>query len=97
VGFAGLVGGDGTALVLVSNQGVDRREVLNVLRRRWPVVLMKNLEQEAPTWVMEPDDAADLARCRRGVEPLRMVILPQQDRQSTTSPIIETMLPVVVG
>jgi hypothetical protein len=35
---------------MISHQGVDRREVLG---RRWPDLLMKSLEQEAPTWVMD--------------------------------------------
>jgi hypothetical protein len=44
-------------------------------------VLVKEPEQEEPTWVMLPGDAADLGRCRRGVEPLRIVIMTQHDRQ----------------
>ena len=35
---------------------------------------------------MSPGDAADLGRCRRGVEPLRIVIMPQHDRQ-VASPV----------
>jgi hypothetical protein len=34
--FAGMAGGDGIPLVLISHEGVDQLEVLNVLRRRWP-------------------------------------------------------------
>ena len=44
---------------------------------------------------MSPADAAALGECRRGVEPLRIVIMPQHDRQPITSPIIEPM-PVLV-
>ena len=90
-----MAGGDRTALVMVSHEGVDRCEVLNVLRRRWPDVTVKSLEQEEPSGVMTADDAAGLGRFRRGAEPLRIVILPQRDLQPTTSPIIEPM-PVVV-
>jgi hypothetical protein len=43
---------------------------------------------------MTADDAADLGRCRRGIEPLRVVIMPQYDRQ-VASPIVQAM-PVVV-
>jgi hypothetical protein len=82
--FAGMAGGDNRALVLVSHEGVDRREVLDVLRRRWPEVVVKSLEHEAPTWVMTAQDAADLGQRRRGVEPLRIVIMPQHYRQATT-------------
>ena len=80
-----MVGGDGSAFILVEHEGVDRREVLMVLRRRWPELVLKNLDNEVPTATMLVDDAADLARFRRGVEPLRIVVLPQRDRQSVTS------------
>ena len=43
--------------------------------------VVKELEQEEPTVAMSPGDAADLGRCRRGVEPLRIVVMPQYDRQ----------------
>jgi hypothetical protein len=78
--FAGMAGGDTRALVLVSHQDIDRREVQDVLRRRWPNAVVKELEQEAPTVAMSPADAADLGRCRRSVEPLRIVVMPQYDR-----------------
>jgi hypothetical protein len=80
-----MVGGDGSAFILVEHEGGDRREVLMVLRRRWPELVLKNLDNEVPTATMLVDDAADLARFRRGVEPLRIVVLPQRDRQSVTS------------
>ena len=58
--------------------------------RRWPDVVLKGLEQDAPTFRDGgPKDAADLGRCRRGVEPLRIVIMPQQDQQTIISPIVE--------
>ena len=79
VGFAGLGGGDSVALVMVSHQGIDRGEVLDALCRRWPEVMLKNLDQEAPTWAMAAEDAADLARHGRGVEPLRIAIMPQRN------------------
>ena len=69
------------ALVMVTHEGIDRHEVEAVLRRRWPDVVVKELEQEEPTVAMSPEDAADLGRCRRGVEPLRIVVMPQHDRQ----------------
>ena len=77
-------------MVLISHEGVDRREVQDVLGRRWPEVVVKNLEQEEPAVTMSPGDAADLGRCRRGIEPLRIVIMPQHDRQ-ITAPVIEPM------
>ncbi len=95
VGFAGMAGGDGAALVLVSHAGVDRGEVLDVLRRRWPDAAVKSLEREQPAVAMTAEGAADLGRCRRGAEPLRIIILPQHDPQPTVSPVIEPM-PVIV-
>jgi hypothetical protein len=92
---AGMAGGDHTALVLISHEGVDRREVQNVLSHRWPNVAVKCLEHEEPTWVMTAEDAAGLGRCRRGVEPLRLVILPQRVRRMATAPMVEAM-PVVL-
>jgi hypothetical protein len=77
--FAGMVGGDGKALILIEHEGVDRQELLAVLQRRWPEVVLKNLDNEAPTSTVTADNAADLARFRRGVEPLRIVVLPQCD------------------
>ena len=82
-------------MVMVTHESVDRHEVEAVLRRRWPDLVVKELEQEEPAVAMLAGDAADLGRCRRGVEPLRIVIMPQQDRQATISPIVQAM-PVVV-
>ena len=93
--FAGMASGDGRVLVLVSHSGVDRREVFEVLRRRWRQVVVKDIAEEAPSSAMTVEDAADLARWRRGMEPLRCVILPQRDRQATTVRTLDPM-PVVI-
>jgi hypothetical protein len=90
-----MAGGDHTALVMITHEGIDRREVQHVLHRRWPDAIVKSLEQEEPIAAMLPGDAADLGRCRRGVEPLRIVVMPQHNRQVIISPIIEPV-PVVV-
>jgi hypothetical protein len=96
VRFAGIVGGDRRAMVLVSHEGINRSEVQDVLRRRWPDVLIKKRGQEEPTWEMLPGDAAQLGRSRRGVEPLRVVIMPQQEHEVTTSSVIDS-IPVLLG
>ena len=67
-------------MVMVSHEGIDRSEVQDVLQRRWPDVVIKKRGQEEPAWEMLPDDAAELGRCRRGVEPLRVVVMPQLER-----------------
>jgi hypothetical protein len=97
VSFAGLMGDDRQALIMISHQSIDRREVLSVLRQRWPSVVLKDLEQEEPTWAMTADDAADLGGHRRGVEPLRVLVMPQKITRVTVAPtpVIEGM-PVVI-
>jgi hypothetical protein len=66
-------------MVMVSHLGIDRCEVHDVLQRRWLGVLIKKPGQGGPTWEMLPDDAAELGQCRRGVEPLRVVVMPQHE------------------
>ena len=97
VSFAGMIGGDHRALVLISHAGVDRRELLDVLSRRWPEVVLKNLEQEELTWAMTPDEAAELGLHRRGVEPLRILVMPQKISRVVVAPaaVIEPM-PMVI-
>jgi hypothetical protein len=91
------MGGDHIAMVMVSQQGTDRREVADVLGRRWPNVVVKGLEREELAWTMTPDEAAELGSHRRGVEPLRIVVMRQRVRRVTVVPVpvIEPM-PVVV-
>jgi hypothetical protein len=96
VGFAGMIDGNRRAMVMVLHDGINRHEVQNVLRRRWPDVLVKKLGQEEPTWKMMPDDAAELGQCRRGVEPLRVVVMPQHGQEVSTSSFVGSM-PVLVG
>jgi hypothetical protein len=89
VSFAGMIGGNHTALVLISHQGIERRELLDVLRRRWPEITLLDLAQEEPAWEMTPEDAADLGTRRRGVEPLRIMVMPQKVSRVTVSPTPE--------
>ena len=97
VSFAGLMGGDHKALVMISHQDIDRREVQDVLSRRWPDVVVKDLQHEEPTWTMTANDAAALGSRRRGVEPLRIVVMPQRVPRVTVAPapVIEPM-PIIV-
>jgi hypothetical protein len=96
VGFAGLMGGDHRALVLISHQEIDRREVLDVLGRRWPDVVVKDLAEDEPTWAMMADDAAALGGRRRGAEPLRLVVLPQRVKRVPVAPAPEMVEPMPV-
>ena len=93
--IAGVVDGDHRALVMISHPDIDRREVLDVLRRRWHNVVVKDSEAEEPAWTMTADDAADLGSRRRGVEPLRIVVMQQRVQRVSVAPMIEPM-PVVI-
>jgi hypothetical protein len=97
VSFAGLMGGDYRALVMICHQSVDRHEVLDVFRRRWPSIVLKDLESEEPVWAMTADDAAGLGSRRRGVEPLRITVMSQKITRVTVAhvPVIQPM-PVVI-
>ena len=78
VAIAGMATGDGTAFVLVRHPGITRHEVAAVLGRRWPAAVVREIGAAEPSWSMSVEDAAELARARRGVEPLRIVVLPQR-------------------
>jgi hypothetical protein len=86
-----MMGGDHRALIIIAHHGVDRRVVLVVLGRRWPSVVLKDLAQEEPVWVMAAMDAADLGHCRRGVEPLRIAVMAQKVQRVVVVPV-----PVIV-
>ena len=73
--------------MLISHEGADRRELLDVLRPRWPDTVLKDLEHEEPMWEMTPDEAADLGTRRRGVEPLRIMVMPQRISRVTVMPV----------
>ena len=96
--FAGIIGGDHRALVLISHEGVERRDLLDVLSRRWPDVVLKDLAQEEPMWEMTVADAAGLGLRRRGVEPLRIIVMPQRVNRVTVAaaPGMFQPMPVVV-
>ena len=54
------------ALVMITHEGIDCWEVQDVLRHRWPDVVVKSLEHEEPTVAMLPtsDGAAEVSnRC----------------------------------
>jgi hypothetical protein len=78
VATAGMATGDDTAFVLVRHPGVARQEVAAALRRRWPAAVVREVGAAEPSWSMSVEDAAELARARRGVEPLRIVVLAQR-------------------
>jgi hypothetical protein len=78
VAVAGMAAGGGRALLLVRHVRIDRQEVAEVLGARWPDSIVGDVGAVEPHWDFAAEDATELARVRRGVEPLRMVILPQR-------------------
>jgi hypothetical protein len=76
--LAGMASSAGTAWLLVRHPGVTREELDGVLRWRWPDATVGDVGAVMPSWVLSIDDAVELAQARRGVEPLRVVVLPQR-------------------
>jgi hypothetical protein len=68
----------GTALILIRHPGTTRREITSVLCRKWADAIVRDVGSMAPFWRMPVPDAVEIAHARRGVEPLRMVVLPQK-------------------
>jgi hypothetical protein len=78
VAMAGMASGNGTALLMIRHPGIARREITGALRRRWPEIDASNVGLVEPSSAMPTDDVVELALARRGVEPLRIVVLPQR-------------------
>jgi hypothetical protein len=76
--IAGMATGMGFALVLVGHAGLGRVEVVRALSRRWPGAAIGDVDEAVPSWGMSAEDAAELARARRGAEPLRVVVAAQR-------------------
>src|SRR2546429_5055042 len=53
VAFAGVMGGDHRALIIVAHQRVDRQNVADVLRKRWPSTVLKDLAHAYRTLVWD--------------------------------------------
>jgi hypothetical protein len=77
VALAGMATGD-AALLLVRHPGIGRSEVADVLGARWPDAFVGDIGAAEPSWTMTTEDAVELVRIRRGVEPLRIVVPPQR-------------------
>jgi hypothetical protein len=76
--MAGMASGNGTALLMIRHPGIARREIAGALRRRWPEIDASNVGLVEPSSAMPIEDVVELALARRGVEPLRIVVLPQR-------------------
>ena len=78
VAIAGMAAGDDQALLLVRRRQIDPEEVAEVFEARWPDAFVGPVGAVEPSWSLTTEDAAELARVRRGVEPLRIVVPPQR-------------------
>lgn len=85
VAVAGLALGQGTAWLLIRHPGVARSAIVEGLHGRWPGGTLQHASAKPPCWHMSVEDAAELGRTRRGIEPLRVVVLPQRVSERTRS------------
>lgn len=74
--MAGVLGGDHLPL-LVQHAGISRAATSSMLERRWPDVVLGDIGDAEPSAQLTVNDAAALARRRRGVEPIRVVVAAQ--------------------
>jgi hypothetical protein len=77
VAGAGMALGSGTAMLLVRHPGIGEAEIVKVLRRHWPDAQVTDITTAFPIWNLGIEDAVELARAKRGVEPLRIVVMGQ--------------------
>ncbi len=82
VSFAGLVDANGRALVIVRHPSLPRAVVGARLKRRWPASTLMDAGNVQPLFSLPEMLAVHLAQRRRGVEPLRIVVMPQRPRQA---------------
>ncbi len=54
------------------------REVAEVFGRRWPESTVGDVGSASPSSGFAIEDVVELARLRRGIEPLRLVVLAQR-------------------
>ena len=82
-------------MVVFDRGTVDRAEFVKAVQRRWAGATVTDLTDQAPSSEMTLRDAIELAALRRGIEPLRLLVLPQRDPILPTMTIIDPM-PVIL-
>jgi len=93
VGFGGIASG-AIAMVWVTHPDIPRISLLAVLRQRWPSTTVLSAVGNEPSWAMDTDTAVHLSTLRRGIEPLRAVVMPQGIHQlppPSKAPYLEPM------
>jgi hypothetical protein len=84
--------------MLVTQESVDRPDVQDALRPRWPDITLKYLGNEEPVWELSADNATDPGRRRRGAEPFRVVVMPQWVTRVSVAPVpVIEATPVLVS
>jgi len=94
VAFAGLVSANNRALIMVSHKDITRRELHALLEQHLGPVSLSDLGEATPSTMFPASVASSIAHARRGVEPLRVIILPQRLFTHDTSRYLDP-LPVV--
>ena len=74
--MAGMVSRD-HLLLLIQHAGITRAATWSILEPRWPDVAFCDVNNTEPSAWLTVEDPAALARRRRGVEPIRIVIAAQ--------------------
>jgi hypothetical protein len=84
VALAGLVA-NRVAVVMIKHPGIDRAAVWWSMAGRWPQIVLTNIDDLELSSAMLVEDAATLAVCQRGIQPLRIVVLEQVAAEMTWS------------
>lgn len=78
VAMAGLITAEGSGLVLIRHPGLRHAQVEAVMRRRWPSMSAACARVSEPSFLWQTRDAVLLGIARRGIEPVRIVVMPQR-------------------
>jgi hypothetical protein len=77
VAVAGMAQGDDKVMLLIRHAGIGEAEIVELLRMHWPGAQVTDITRVPPVWNLGIEDAVELARAKRGVEPLRIVVMRQ--------------------
>lgn len=74
--------------VLIQHNGITRAEAEAVLTRRWSSVVVTETYDFEPSILMPVNQTANLARHRRGIEGIRVVVFPQRQEWGAPMPAV---------
>ena len=81
VAFGGFLNG-ATVLVRVHHPGIHSVRLWPTLKTRWPEIVVRDVSAVCLDPNVSIDVAADLARRRRGIEPIRIIVPSQVQRKN---------------